>query len=59
MKNKKARIKSIIAFGIVLVLVLTGLILDRTDQTADIIPGENSMICLYGEAHGYKKCYHN
>lgn len=53
MKNKKARIKSIIAFGIVLVLVLTGLILDRTDQTADVIPGENSMICLYGEAHGY------
>lgn len=57
MKNKKARIKSIIAFGIVLVLVLTGLILDRTDQIADVIPGENSMICLYGEAHGYKKCY--
>ncbi len=57
MKNKKARIKSIIEFGIVLVLVLTGLILDRTDQIADVIPGENSMICLYGEAHGYKKCY--
>ena len=57
MKNKKSIIKAAIAFGIVLVLVLTGLILDKSDQTADVFPNENTMICLYGEAHGYKKCY--
>ena len=57
MKNKKSIIKAVIAFGIVLVLVLTGLILDKSDQTTDVFPNENTMICLYGEAHGYKKCY--
>ena len=57
MKNKKSIIKAVLAFGTVLVLALTGLILDKSDQTAAAVPNENARICLYGEAHGYKKCY--
>ena len=55
MKNK--HIKAVIAFGVVLIAVLTGLILDKADQTADVFPNESTMIYLYGEAHGYKRCY--
>ena len=47
MKNKKSIIKAAIAFGIVLVLVLTGLILDRLDQTINVFPNESTMIFLY------------
>ncbi len=57
MKNKKSIIKTVIAFGIVLISVLTGLILNKSDQTVDLSADENATICLYGEAHGYKKCY--
>lgn len=57
MKDKKARIKTILAFGIVLILVVTGFILDKSDQTTDVFSNENTMISLYGEAHGHKKCY--
>lgn len=56
-ENRKSIIRAVIAFGIVLALVLAGLILDKSDQTADVFPNENTMIYLYGEAHGYKKCY--
>lgn len=57
MKNQKSMIKAVIAFGIVLALSLTGLILDRLDRPADALPDETTMICLYGEAHGYKEYY--
>lgn len=57
MKNKRSIIKTVIAFGLVLAAALTGLILDRTEQSADVLPNENTRIYLYGEAHGYKKCY--
>ena len=57
MRNRKGKIKTILAFGIVLLLVIAGLVLDKTDQTTDVFPNENTMIRLYGEAHGYEKCY--
>ena len=53
----KDKIKTILAFGIVLILVVTGFILDKSDQTTDVFPNENTMISLYGEEHGHKKCY--
>lgn len=57
MKSKKSIIEKVIAFGIVLMLVLTGLILDKSNQTVDVFDNKNTMICLYGEVHGYKKFY--
>ena len=57
MKNKKSIIKSAIAFGLVLILVLTGLISDKADPTGAASLNETTRIYLYGEAHGYKKCY--
>lgn len=57
MKNKKGIIKMITAFAFVIILVLTGFILDQMDQTTDVFPNEDSMINLYGETHGYKKFY--
>lgn len=57
MRDKKARIKTISAFGIVLLLVVAGLLLDHFDQTTDVFPNENTVISLYGEAHGYKRYY--
>lgn len=57
MRDKKARVKTISAFGIVLLLVVAGLILDHFDQTTDVFPNENTVISLYGEAHGFKRYY--
>lgn len=52
MKNKKLNFKTIIVFGIIFILVVVSFVLDiRTPNT------ENTMINLYGETHGYKKCY--
>ncbi len=41
----------------VLILVVTGLVFDQADHTTDVFPNENTIINLYGEAHGYKKYY--
>ena len=57
MRDKKTRVKTISAFGIVLLLVVAGLILDHFDQTTDVFPNENTVISLYGEAHGFKRYY--
>lgn len=57
MKNKISGIKTLIAFALVLLSVITGFILDIFDQSADIFPSDSAIINLYGEAHGYKKCY--
>lgn len=57
MRDKKARVKTISAFGIVLLLVVVGLLLDHFDQTTDVFPNENTVISLYGEAHGFKRYY--
>lgn len=55
--NKKETIKTILAFGIVLILVIAGFTLDKMDQTTDVYPNENTLISLYGETHGKKICY--
>ena len=38
----KDKIRTILAFGIVLILVVTGFILDKSDQTTDVFPNETS-----------------
>lgn len=57
MKDRKARVGAIVAFGVVLILVIAGFVLDATDRTSDVFPNENTQIYLYGEVHGYKTCY--
>lgn len=57
MKNKIVGIKALCAFGIVGILAVTGVVLDKLDRTTAVVPNENARINLYGEAHGYKKCY--
>ena len=51
------KIKTSIAFIILGVLILAGFILVRADRPADVYPNENTMIRLYGEAHGEKLYY--
>lgn len=57
MNSKNNIIKSILAFGIVLILVVVGIVLDALDQSTDVLPNENTVINLYGETHGYERCY--
>lgn len=57
MKNKKSTPKAILACIIIIILVVTALALDALEPTTDVFPGESTVISLYGEAHGYKKCY--
>ena len=57
MKSKRSIAKAVIAFGTVLGAVIAGLLLDSADRTADVTMDESRTICLYGEAHGYKRCY--
>ena len=57
MKNKKSRLTEILAFGIVIIIVTSALAMDALEPTTDVFPNERTMISLYGETHGYKKCY--
>ena len=53
----KERLKTAIAFIILAVLILAGFILVRADRSGDVYPNEDTMIRLYGEAHGYQTYY--
>ena len=53
----KNRIKEIIAFTALVIVVLAGLILPALDRKTDVYPGEDTKIRLYGEAHGVKTYY--
>ena len=59
MRDKKARIKTILAFGTVLIVVMVAWLLNQFDCSGDVLPNENTTINLYGEMHGYKEtgCY--
>lgn len=57
MKNTKSRLTAILAFGIIIIIVAAALAMDALEPTTDVFPSESTMISLYGEAHGYKKCY--
>lgn len=53
----KNRIKTIIAFTVLVIVVFAGLILSTLDRKTDVYPGEDTKIRLYGEAHGAKTYY--
>lgn len=53
----KERTKTVIAFALLAILMLTGFLLVRSDRPADIFPNENTTVNLYGEAHGYREYY--
>ena len=57
MKNTKSRLTAILAFGIIIIIVAAALVMDALEPTTDVFPNDSTMISLYGEAHGYKKCY--
>lgn len=54
---KKDRLKTIIAFSILVLVVLSGFFLSALDRGNDVFPDENTKIQLYGEAHGAKAYY--
>ena len=57
MRDKKARIKTTLAFGTVLIVVMVAWLLNQFDRSGDVFPNENTTINLYGEMHGYKEFY--
>ena len=57
MRDKKARIKTRLAFGTVLIVVMVAWLLNQFDRSRDVLPNENTTINLYGEMHGYKEFY--
>ena len=53
----KNRIKTIIAFSLLILVVIVGFSLSILDSRKDVYPDENTNIRLYGEAHGKKAYY--
>lgn len=53
----REKIKTTIAFTLLGLLIITGFVLVRMDTTDDVYPTEDTVIRLYGEAHGYKPYY--
>lgn len=53
MKN----LKTIIAFTLLLVVSIGGIVLDLNDKSNDVYPTSNTKIILYGESHGSKEYY--
>ncbi len=53
----KNRIKTVIAFAVLLIVVISGLALSVSDRRKDVFPDKNTKIRLYGEAHGLKEYY--
>lgn len=55
--KRKKKIRTVIAFTVLGLLLIAGFILAAADKTDDVYPTEDTMIRLYGEAHGYKPYY--
>ncbi|WP_341349133.1 hypothetical protein [Eubacterium xylanophilum] len=53
----KKRIKTIIAFSLLVIVVTVGFSLSILDSRKDVCPDENTNIRLYGESHGVKEFY--
>ncbi len=53
----KNRIKTIIAFSTIIIVVILSFTLSALDRAQDVYPDENTKIALYGEAHGLKAYY--
>ncbi len=53
----KNRIKMLIAFSMLAIVVILGFSLSALDSRKDIYPDDDTRIRLYGEAHGKKVYY--
>ncbi len=53
----KNRVKTIIAFSVLTITVITALVISGLDKAQDVYPTEDTKIRLYGEAHGLKEYY--
>ena len=53
----KERLKTLVAFALLGLLVLGGFVLVRLDRHTDTFPDGNTDIRLYGEAHGCREYY--
>ncbi len=53
----KNRVKTIIAFSVLVIVVVLGFSMSALDSAHDVFPDENTKIRLYGEAHGLKEYY--
>ena len=53
----KESLKTIIAFSVVGIAVITSLVLSAFDKSSDVYPTEDTKIRLYGERHGSKLYY--
>ena len=51
------KIKTIIAFSLLVIICVVGITLTVADKGTDVYPNENTKIFLYGEMHGYKEYY--
>ena len=53
----KQKIKTIIAFSLLGIALISSVILSALDRPDDVYPNDDTMVRLYGEAHGYKPYY--
>ncbi len=53
----KNRLKTILAFSILIVVVISAVSLSALDRARERYPDANTRICLYGEKHGIKTYY--
>lgn len=55
--NMKDKIKTITAFTVLGILIITTIVLTLSDRSTDVYPNDSTRINLYGEAHGSKTYY--
>ena len=53
----KDKIKTITAFTVLGILIITTIVLTLSDRSTDVYPNDSTRINLYGEAHGSKTYY--
>ena len=53
----KNRVKTIIAFSMLAIAVMSGFLLSASERRNDVFPNDDTKIRLYGEAHGSKVYY--
>ena len=53
----RERVKTIIAFTVVGIVMIVSIILTMADRKRDVYPNDTTQIMLYGEAHGFREYY--
>ena len=56
-KQMKNRLKTILAFSILVIVVISAFSLSVLDKAKERYPDSDTRICLYGEKHGIKAYY--